>query len=510
MRVKDKIKKISFQSIVSLVVVSALSQILAFLRESIFAYFFGASEYTDAYIMANQIPVILFSLVGTAINTVLLPIYLSEKELKGEKEGYKFLKSFMIIFLLVAGLLTVIVEIKPISLVKLFAPYYEGNTLVLTIKYLRILFPIIILTGIINIFAVVYKAENQFLTVSFAALIQSVSIIVGTLLFANYFGMISVVYCTAVGVLLNAFIIVIGKYKILLVKVDLKDKIDSMKQVLIRIIPITLGDGLGEINKIIDKAIASRLPSGSVSLVNYSSKLTTSITALLLLSITNVALKKFIDLYNKGNNQVMKNCLKAYLDAAWMFIVPLSVGCFSLSENIIKIIYGHGVFDNDSITITAGLFKIYALGMPFVVIRNLVAQYYFAKGNTLYPMINSCIAVVLNIVFNIILSSWIGVFGLAFATTIANTIAGTMLILRCSRKEVISFNYLICNVKYFVAGAIMVLIVCNVMKIYGLNNIYGNTIITVLMSVVIYIVFLYIVWKDNLKESILLLISKIN
>ena len=61
-----------------LVFMTFFSQFLSFVREIIFAYCYGTEFEADAYVMASQIPVTLFAVVTTAINTVILPVYIEE------------------------------------------------------------------------------------------------------------------------------------------------------------------------------------------------------------------------------------------------------------------------------------------------------------------------------------------------------------------------------------------------------------------------------------------------
>ena len=81
-----------WNSIGGMLGVTVFSQLVAFVRESVFAYYYGVGYETDAYIMASQIPIILFAVVGTAINTVLLPIYTEQKEKCGKDGANGFLK----------------------------------------------------------------------------------------------------------------------------------------------------------------------------------------------------------------------------------------------------------------------------------------------------------------------------------------------------------------------------------------------------------------------------------
>ena len=79
------------KSVGYLIGLTVIGQLISFIRESIFAYYYGTSYQADAYVMASQIPITLFAVVTTSINTVILPIYTTKKEKEGQHEADKFL-----------------------------------------------------------------------------------------------------------------------------------------------------------------------------------------------------------------------------------------------------------------------------------------------------------------------------------------------------------------------------------------------------------------------------------
>jgi putative peptidoglycan lipid II flippase len=56
-------------------VATLASRALGFARETVFAYFFGATGKTDAYNAASTIPLVLFAGVQAAITTIFIPVF---------------------------------------------------------------------------------------------------------------------------------------------------------------------------------------------------------------------------------------------------------------------------------------------------------------------------------------------------------------------------------------------------------------------------------------------------
>jgi putative peptidoglycan lipid II flippase len=77
-------KQSILQATFILTAVAFLSRILGFLREVAIASTFGARAITDAYLVAQVLPVTLAGLVGGALTTVFIPVFLEERERNGE------------------------------------------------------------------------------------------------------------------------------------------------------------------------------------------------------------------------------------------------------------------------------------------------------------------------------------------------------------------------------------------------------------------------------------------
>ena len=58
----------------SLMAVTILAKVVGFAREQVLSYAYGASMYTDIYIMAMNIPNVIFAAIGAALSTTFIPI----------------------------------------------------------------------------------------------------------------------------------------------------------------------------------------------------------------------------------------------------------------------------------------------------------------------------------------------------------------------------------------------------------------------------------------------------
>ena len=85
------------------------------------------------------------------------------------------------------------------------------------------------------------------------------------------------------------------------------------------------------------------------------------------------------------------------------------------SKEIIGLLFGRGAFTLEAIDMTANSLFYYSIGMLAFGLRDILSRAFYALQDTKTPMINGTIAVVLNIILNLILSRFLGIGGLAFS-----------------------------------------------------------------------------------------------
>lgn len=75
-----------------LMMATMIAKVLGFGRELVLASSYGASMYSDAYLTAMNIPLVLFTIIGTTLGTVLIPMYFEVNNDLGEKKSIKLYK----------------------------------------------------------------------------------------------------------------------------------------------------------------------------------------------------------------------------------------------------------------------------------------------------------------------------------------------------------------------------------------------------------------------------------
>jgi putative peptidoglycan lipid II flippase len=127
-------------------------------------------------------------------------------------------------------------------------------------------------------------------------------------------------------------------------------------------------------------------------------------------------------------------------------------------------------------------------------LREVLSRAFYSLQDTKIPMINATIAMVINIVLNIILSKFLGIGGLALATSIS-AIFCTSLLFISLRKKIGSFgmkNITISFIKILCASLVMG-VIAKVFYDILLNNINANLslILSIGIGAVVYFIIIY-------------------
>ena len=442
---------------VMIMALTILSKVLGLIREQVFAAFYGAGIYADAYITAMKIPTILFTAVGAAISTSLIPIYSQVSQKDGENKANDFINNLInIVSILSIGIVILgIVFTEP--LVKVFAIGFEGEKLDITIKFTRIILWAVLFIGLNNILKAFLQLKDNFKVPELMGIPYNLIIIASIII-----SMKTNTYVLIIGSLLalmsQALFQLPSAYKKgfrYSPRVDLKD--ENVRHLIVLVLPVLIGVGVEQVNTLIDGTLASTFGDGVVSAFNYANRLYGFVSAIFVTSILSVVYPLMSKSLASDNKDGFKVSLKKTINSIVIFLIPISVGTMVLAYPIVEVLFQRGKFTPEDTIITGNILIVYIIGIIAWSLRNVMSRAFYSLHDTKTPMMNGIISIVFNIVLNIILSKYMGYIGLAIASTIAAYI-GLTIFYFALRKKVGSFGgksiFITCT-KSIIAAVIM-------------------------------------------------------
>ena len=417
-----------------IILLTVISKILGFLREIVLSYYYGASTISDVYFVSLIIPGSIFALIGVGITTNFIPLFTNVENKKGSISANLFVNNVLGFVSILSIIVIILVFIFTETIVKLFAIGFEGETLKTAILFTKISIIGIFFYGISYIFTGFLNIKNNFTIPILTTLPFNLTIVVSIIL-AYHFDMILLAYGSLLAIALQAFFMLPSVLKnnfSFKIALNFKDK--YLRKIIFLSIPVILGTSINQVNRLVDRTLASDIVVGGISALNYSDRVNHFILGIFVTSIVTVIFPSFAKMSVDNNLVSIKSLFTQAVNSMSLIIIPATIGSMIFSKEIISLLFGRGSFDDNAVSLTSSAFFFYSLGLIGIGLREITSRIFYALHDTKTPMINASIGLVLNIILNIILSQYLGIGGLALATSIASLVTALLMILSLKRK----------------------------------------------------------------------------
>ena len=221
-------------------------------------------------------------------------------------------------------------------------------------------------------------------------------------------------------------------------KVDWTDR--SVRKVLKLMAPAMFGVSVGQINLLLDTIIASFLPTGSVSWLYFSDRLMELPLGVFGVGIATVILPVLSRQFTRGENYSLT------LDWAMRMIIligiPATIALSYLAQPILFTLFQYQATGVQDVLMSSFSLCAYAIGLTAFMLVKVFAGAFFSRQDMRTPVKIGIIAMVSNMVLNLIFVlplhfyGHIGHVGLAAATSVSALINASLLYRELKRAEV--------------------------------------------------------------------------
>lgn len=491
-------KKIIF----SIGIITLISKLTGFVRDLALSYYFGASEVTDAYLVATSIPGTIFNLVGMGLISAYIPICTHLKEKKGDNASFFFTSRLLNFLFIICTVIFLLVFFFTKQIVHIFASGFEGDILNLTVLYTKISIFMIYFNIMTNIFSGLLQIYNKFFLVASLGIPLNIIYILGSYVAyksGNIYLPITAIIGSAFNVLFLLHPLKKIKYKYSL-NFNLKDKL--LKRMMYLSIPGMIGGSLEQINYLVDRTIASRVVIGGISILNYASRLNLAVVGLLISPVITVLFPKLASCIALKKNNELKEYIQISIGYILIVSLPITFMALIFSKEIVTIVFGRGEFKD--IELTARALSFYTIAFLPIAVRELIVRVFYSFKDTVTPVINSGFGIIMNIVLNLLLSKYIGLSGIALATSLSLIMTSLSLIVLLEKKyKSFSFKEVaVVFIKVLVSTLIMSAVLLY-LKTYMLSVSFLFIIFLNVIGIIIYLIILYFMKIKFLNDFIL-------
>lgn len=402
-----------------------LSRVAGFIRDMVTAMLFGASAGFDAFSVAFRIPNLMRRLFAEgSFAQAFVPVLSEYQQQKTFPETHRFVNA-------IAGTLTVILIgvtvcgmlLAPLF-IKLFAPGFSlmDDRFTLAVSMLRITFPYLLLISLTAFLGAILNTFGRYWVPAFTPIWLNVCMIGAAFFLAPYLSI--PITALAWGVLLAGFVQLIFQLPFisriqLLPRPKLGFHDPGVMRVLKLMVPALFGVSVSQLNLLIDTLFASILVVGSVSWLYYSDRLMEFPLGVIGVAISTVILphlsRHHADRSEKDFSAVIDWALRCVL----LVGLPAAVVFAVISGPLLSTLFQRGHFDAHAVIMTRKSLSMFAIGIaPFMLIKILAAGFY-ARQDMRTPVRIGIIAMVSNMLFNVILVWPFKHAGIALATSLS-------------------------------------------------------------------------------------------
>ena len=417
---------------------SVISKFLGFAREASLAAVFGATYATDAYLMGQTVPVVIFSAVSAALGSTFIPVFSQVRQAHGRDAAHKMVSSVINVTLLLAMVFIAMGEFFAGSLTRLVAPGFQGEVYALTVSMTRIMFPMVLFQALSGLLTGMLQADDNFAVPAMTSLANNIIIIGSILILGSKFGIRAVgagtVVAIAAQVVLKLPAIARTGYRWRLI-LNLDDP--GLRRMGALIGPVLLATAAGQASTLVNRMLVSGLAEGSLAALNYATRLMglvpgvvgTSIITVMYPTLSRLAARDCWSRYSKAFSESVKMIS--------FVLVPAAVGMAVLRVPMVRIVFERGAFDSEATQATAWALLFLSPAVALFTLRDMTNRAFYALQDTTSPMVVSIISAGINIVLNLILVGPLAQGGLALANTLSSAF-GAGVLLWILRKKLAS------------------------------------------------------------------------
>jgi putative peptidoglycan lipid II flippase len=405
----------------SLLTVSAgtlASRLLGFARDAMIAALLGTGAVADAFLIAFQLVNVVRRLLSEgALNAALVPAWLRVRETGGAMAAAAFAGS--VLGTVSAALIVAAASIGLLMpfVIAALAPGFAGSpTLQLAVNDARLMLPYLAFAGPATVMIALMSAQHRFALTAFSPLlfnIALISVMIALLGWRQDPAHAATIIAATVGIagLLQLLILLSGRGGS--VATPLRISFDAdMRGFAGKAIPGMIASSGPQLLVVGGAIIASSSPS-AVSWLYFANRLIELPLGIVGVAMGTVLVPELTRALRGDDRLAIGQAESRGLELALGLALPATLGLIVLSEPVVRMLFEHGAFTALDTAATAHALMWLALGLPAHVLVKALSPAFFAREDTLTPLLSVLKGFVVAIVAAVVLGQIFGPSGIA-------------------------------------------------------------------------------------------------
>ncbi|HEV8042994.1 MAG TPA: lipid II flippase MurJ [Bryobacteraceae bacterium] len=380
------------------------------------ARLFGAGDAMDAFLIAFLLPSFFMDLLAGPLDSALIPALIELRQKQGRAAAEVLYSNV----LAAAGAAFVIAALLAAAIsgfvLPLLAPSFAPDKLALTESLLLVMIAVVPCGSLASTWRAVLNSEHQFAYSAAVPLITPIASIVAILAGGKQYGVMALAVATLVGGTLEAIAAGIGVKRAGYPMIPHWAGVTaSLRQVADQYVPLVAVTLVMTGTSLVDQGMAARLGSGSVSALNYGTRLLGVLIVIGPTAVGTAVLPHISVGAMLSDPRVLRRTLRTYGLAILAVILPATAGLMYFSEPIIRVLFQQGAFTETAAHLVSMVQRASLLQLPIAVLLALEIRLTSAlKANHLLYRV-AALSLALTLILDYTFMRWWGVVGIALA-----------------------------------------------------------------------------------------------
>ena len=412
-------KSVILKGTLILAIFYVVSKFLSFVVEVLIATNLGACNETDIYYLIDSIINSILPMLTVGIWKVFLPEYKGLVVQNKKNDAARLTYSLLIVFTFLSLLISLSLFFFPNFFVSIYAPGFNLSMREQTASLVRIISPVFVFATLSTFPTAIFQSKSNFVKSQAKEILYFLFPIVVLLVFSTDVTVDVLIY----SVLLAYVAACIMQFSLLdcrnTIKFDIK-VLNKNTLSILRLFPVaSLNSIILQLNNVIDKIFSSTLVVGSITCLNYGSKVIHLFDGLFSTAVSVAVFPRLTELYSTGDKLKLNSFFYKYIVCIGFILFPISLLLLLFANDIVTLLFGYGKFSVESIQTTSLVLQMYALGFVAMGLTTIFNDIFFIMKKLEVLLYTTMLNICCNVLFDLLFVDEYGVPGLCLATTIS-------------------------------------------------------------------------------------------
>ena len=423
-------------------IATGVSRVVGLAREILAASFFGTGGSASAFTIAFQIPNLVANLfANAALSAAFVPVFTDLLQQGKRKEAFRLASTLFWIMLIALGALTAFFVLAAGVIMPLFTgPTFEPALVALTVGLSQVLFPVVMLIGLIGLLVGILQSYEHFTIPAISPAVWNIVIIVLLVVLRPHFhGGVKEpdgvegdqLYAYAIAILAATFVQLLMVFGAL-ARIDfrLQFSIDwhdpRIRQVFGLMLPVTIGLGIVNLDQLLNSVFGTLVSEQAPRAIDNAFRIYMLPQGLFSVAVATVLFPTLSRMAARRDPTNMRRIIGVGMRQINLLLIPSAVFLIVLTTPVVRLVFERGHFDARSTELVSEALFWFAFSLPFGGLNLLLTRVFFSVQRPWIPTRLAALNIIVDIIVSIGLYKPLGIAGLIIGTVVANLVMAAL------------------------------------------------------------------------------------